>query len=321
MKREYQIGDRRVWAVWPEAERDQETLELLKKSLEHFGKAVYRPIVDYDGEILSGRHRIEAGCKDFYLVDTREMAAKLGLPVSLVKLMVISHTNIQRPIKEEELKRIVNEAAKILVEECGVEKGRLAETISEKIVPRSPRRILELLDAKYKVEEKAEAGKKGAATVAAKTTGEEAKPCEKRSVEAPRASDFRRPTYTDKHVELLALLANRGFKIKGSEVPILREGEYTADGKPKAYQIDILLEPNFAVEVEGEGSSSKDNEERNQYLKSKGFEVIHVANEEVGEQAIKKIEAYVSGVTYVCPACGQTLKIKHVGQQHKVIEP
>jgi very-short-patch-repair endonuclease len=294
MKREYQIGDRRVWAVWPEAERDQETLELLKKSLEQFGKAVYRPIVDYDGEILSGRHRIEAGCKDFYLVDTREMAAKLGLPASLVKLMVISHTNIQRPIKEEELRRIVNEAARILAEECGVEKGRLAETIAEKIVPRSPRRILELLDAKYKVEEKAEAGKKGAATVAAKTTGEEAKPNEKaeektkeqtdstklslaKPREAPRASDFRRATYTEAEQVLAAELARRGVRYL-TQIPYVREGEFTAEGAPKTYVADIVVADKLILEVEGEGSSSE-SVERDRFFEEKGLKVIHIPNE------------------------------------------
>jgi len=276
---------------------DGKHVETLRESRKAVGELI--PCIRSGrGNIVDGLHRKAAHPDWFEVVlkqlDSEEKELAFRIVVNLIR----------RSVSEEEKKELLNKYAKLT-------KKKPTEIAQSLGLPYTT--IMRYLEPEVK-----ERPEKGGPKP--KTTEEEAKPCEKRLAEAPRASDFRRPTYTDKHVELLALLANRGFKIKGSEVPILREGEYTADGKPKAYQIDILLEPNFAVEVEGEGSSSKDNEERNQYLKSKGFEVIHVANEEVGEQAIKKIEAYVSGVIYVCPACGQTLKIKHVGQQHKVVE-
>jgi very-short-patch-repair endonuclease len=66
-------------------------------------------------------------------------------------------------------------------------------------------------------------------------------------------------------------------------------GEYR-NGHPLSYWVDILsVDPRFksvAIEVEGEGSSSRNNRERDAYLGKLGISVLHVSNKEPSENVI-----------------------------------
>lgn len=79
-------------------------------------------------------------------------------------------------------------------------------------------------------------------------------------------------------------------------VPFEIVGEKTKDGKPKAYIVDFIvgLDSPKGVEVEGEGSSSKDNPERDKYLKEHyGLDLAHLSNEHVMEYG-DEIAAYTA---------------------------
>ena len=63
------------------------------------------------------------------------------------------------------------------------------------------------------------------------------------------------------------------------EVPFERP-EKTQDGKPKSFVVDLLLDRWLVVEIEGIGSSSADNIERDKFLEDQGLTVMHISNEE-----------------------------------------
>jgi len=65
------------------------------------------------------------------------------------------------------------------------------------------------------------------------------------------------------------------------EVEVVRDGEFTREGKPKRYVLDLLVNGHLAVEVEGKGSASAGNEARDIYLNVHGISVYHVSNERV----------------------------------------
>ena len=59
----------------------------------------------------------------------------------------------------------------------------------------------------------------------------------------------------------------------------IRDGELTKEGKQKVYRPDYYFkQDNLVVEVEGEGSASSDNEERDKFFTEKGFRIIHLSN-------------------------------------------
>lgn len=95
-----------------------------------------------------------------------------------------------------------------------------------------------------------------------------------------RLSEVRQSTYTKPHLRLLEILAANHIPIIHTEYRILRPGEFTADGIAKSYQADIVLEHNLIVEVEGEGTGSRDPH-REVTLWKLGYNVLHVRNSEV----------------------------------------
>lgn len=102
-----------------------------------------------------------------------------------------------------------------------------------------------------------------------------------RGVDAPKQSDNRRPTHTDDAMALFNLLAKK-FKCETEEA-FAREGEKTREGKTKTFHPDILVNDKVCVEVEGAGSSSKDNPERDEFFVKKGLKVLHIPNGAVRE--------------------------------------
>ena len=75
------------------------------------------------------------------------------------------------------------------------------------------------------------------------------------------------------------------------EFLVLRKGELTSEKKPKFYSVDIAVKDarfeKVAIELEGRGSASKDDLERDEYLLSHGFAaVLHCPNNKRSEDVI-----------------------------------
>ena len=86
--------------------------------------------------------------------------------------------------------------------------------------------------------------------------------------------------YTPSQMKLFNALVKTGLRVL-CEYPILRDGEFNREGKPKSYVADLLINKKLIVEVEGKGSASADNPERENYLIKKGYRIHHVSNEEI----------------------------------------
>ena len=100
----------------------------------------------------------------------------------------------------------------------------------------------------------------------------------------PKQSDNRIGKYTDFQMKLFQELVKLGLPCL-LEYPVVREGEFTKDGKQKGYSIDILVGKWLAVEVEGKGSSSADNDERDEYLSMHKFRTLHIPNADIKSDA------------------------------------
>ena len=127
---------------------DSETIDLLKRSIEQLGQ-IYSVIIDSDGEVLAGRHRLKAGATKKTTVDTGRIAERLGVSRKMAKLMIILHSNVQRKVSREETRELILEMAKEL-EAQGVPKEKIASELYKKYVPYSERYIRELLPDEYK---------------------------------------------------------------------------------------------------------------------------------------------------------------------------
>ena len=79
------------------------------------------------------------------------------------------------------------------------------------------------------------------------------------------------------------------------ESPVLRKGELTSEKKPKFYSVDIAVKDarfeQVAIELEGRGSASKDDLERDECLLSHGFvAVLHYPNSKRSEDVIADLK-------------------------------
>ena len=128
-------------------EVEEEIVEFLGKSKGVVGE-LSEIIVDSDGEILSGRHRVKAGFERKRIVDTEAIAKNLGLPRRFVKEMYKIHFNTQRRPKPEETKRRLLVMAEELVS-AGVPREHLVAKLAE-TTPFSDRYIRELLPDEFK---------------------------------------------------------------------------------------------------------------------------------------------------------------------------
>ena len=95
--------------------------------------------------------------------------------------------------------------------------------------------------------------------------------------------------YTPSQMTLFNALAKTGLYVL-CEHPILRDGEFNREGKPKSYVVDLLVNKKLIVEVEGPGSASADNPERDNYLIKKGYRIHHVSNEQVKKNLKATVE-------------------------------
>lgn len=151
------------------SEYDLEVIKQLKLSKEIVGE-VNPIIVDWDGELLSGQHRKQAGWQTVHKVDSRQLAKEWNVTPLMAKHMFRLHMNVQRKPSREETQKLLMELAKEL-EKKGIQKDNIASELV-KIVPYSQRWIELLLPQELKRAEKAEAGKLGAEVVRQKMLAE-----------------------------------------------------------------------------------------------------------------------------------------------------
>jgi very-short-patch-repair endonuclease len=310
---------------------DEEALAKLKKSIEIVGQ-LYGVVrcKQHPDRILMGRHRLAVlGDKArLFDLDVDAKAKELGYSHDLMERLIIYHSNIQRQVSKEERREELIEMAKQLEKE-GLQKEKIARRIAELVsLDLTERYVYELLPDEYKEKVKMEAGKKGGEksaelssakpTVSLEKVEEESVPqatapviTEGRTAEetitqyppeervypiasAPRATEHRKPTDTEAEQLLTAELSRRGVEFL-TQVPYVRESEFTADGIPKTYTVDILIGGNMAIEVEGEGSSSANNKERDDFFRSKGIRVFHIPNSMIMKYAdvVADLIAYI----------------------------
>jgi very-short-patch-repair endonuclease/chorismate mutase len=286
------------------SEIDEEIVEQLKRSKEILGEII--PIImDSEGNILSGRHRERAGWALKHIADIEKMAQKLKVSTSMARDIIRLHLNVQRKPSKEETKAILLRMAKEL-EAKGIEKKNIASELT-KYAPYTDRYIREILPDEYKHKEMAREiaelvpQKATAPVITEGRTAEETitrYPPEEKvypRASAPRATEFRKPTDTEAEQLLIAELSRRGVNFL-TQVPYVRE---SVDEIPKTYNVDILVGGNLAIEVEGEGSSSANNKERDDFFRSKGIRVFHIPNDCVMKYAdlIADLIAYIWAIS------------------------
>ena len=176
---------------------DKDTVETLKRSKEI--SVEFHPVIidEETGEIISGRHRKQAGwtsIEKFPKEKKEEIAKKLNIPVEVVPLILRIHANVQRNISKEERKQEVNQLAEFLLK-SGIPKGSLVKRLQE-LLPFSKRYILQLLPDEYKLEEQqkrepVEEQKPKEEVKAEEPKKEEQKPQEvKKPIEEPKPSSL-----------------------------------------------------------------------------------------------------------------------------------
>lgn len=116
--------------------------------------------------------------------------------------------------------------------------------------------------------------------------------------------------YTDSQMRLFNALVKRGLGVL-AEHPVLRDGEFNREGKPKSYVLDLLVDRFLVVEVEGKGSASADNKPREDYLHSKGFIIKHVSNLEVK----KDLEHVVDCIALIVDGHKRRFSVKDVANE------
>lgn len=131
---------------------DEGIIEKLTQSREIIGE-VNPIILDWDGEVLSGSHRKEAGWERKYKVDTRELAEKWDVTPLMAKDMIRLHLNIQRKPSKEETQFLLRRMA-LSLKDKGIPAEMVATELAKR-VPYSHQYVLQLLPDKYKQQEKA----------------------------------------------------------------------------------------------------------------------------------------------------------------------
>ena len=104
-----------------------------------------------------------------------------------------------------------------------------------------------------------------------------------------QATNFRISSYTEDHRRAMIILTQLGVRSL-AEWEFPRWNEYRGNGTLRSYTADIVVvDPRYfngILEIEGEGSASKDNEKRDRYFERLGLWVNHLENEKVGKDEI-----------------------------------
>src|SRR5439155_18487440 len=108
-------------------------------------------------------------------------------------------------------------------------------------------------------------------------------------------STFRKGSFTDSHVKVLAYLNQLGVSYKAEEV-VRCYGAFDGSGRPISYKVDCLVNDarygTGVIEDEGKGSNTMDNESRDAHLFETGINWIeHLPNKEVSLLAVSNILA------------------------------
>jgi hypothetical protein len=141
-------------------------VEALKRTYELVGP-LYEVLVDQDGKVLQGANRLATGMN----WPTRTKLVESNLQRLLIRLL----GNVQRQPKEEEVKYLLTKIAEELVATQKIPEAEVCNEICKMFSPQiyTDRRIRQLLEDKYKVGYKVDAGRKGgektAETVSAET--------------------------------------------------------------------------------------------------------------------------------------------------------
>lgn len=249
---------------------DREVVEALRKSKSRL-RWIYPTIKAKDGTILDGLHRQAAdpAWKTVTLqdIDTEEKKALTRIACNLVR----------REVSAEEKTEMLGALARL-----GWDAQKIAgETgLSERVV-------YKYLPGEFKKPEP----KQLASARRALRTEPEIVPTEATKREpyskglSETGSSHRVPTYTESEQLFSSALSAHKVNYRTQEI-FEREGEMTKDGKPKIYALDFfLLDKKVGIEIEGAGSSSKDNPERDAFFGSRGVAVAHLSNELVQKHA------------------------------------
>ena len=297
------------------SERD-DIVEELRVSYERYGPT--RSILKTKFGVVSGETRLKA-VPEWPAVEmekTDEERIRQGKAprapktrLDFLKLKVVD--NIQAVKSADWWEKEINDAA-----EEYAKQGIGREDVAEKMVkdfPLSERKILRYLHTEFKQPNKVKAGWAGgvaaepgeshsqkrssnlppvgkrskisADTVAAEHAESEPETSKTYTPKARgvSASEHRKPAYTAAHVKLFSHLSTlvdclSEYEIEREDLtgqPLLNDR-----GVPLTYRADILIpRGNVIIEVEGEGSASRDNEERDAYLDLHGYRVVHVSNQ------------------------------------------
>jgi hypothetical protein len=201
-------------------------------------------------------------------------------------LKIMYHDNLHEMKSEAWWRELINSAAAEYAKQ-GVQPGEIGRKLHVEF-GMSETKIRRYLDEKFKEPQKVEAAK---APKIAEQIRQEAgiQPSKRQQL---TKSEVTKRAYTDLHVALLTKLSTL--------VPVLSEREIKIGeeegGVQKTYVVDNLIRTRpvrlpkgkdnkkrllmgFIVEVEGEGSASKDNKERDEDLAGEGYIVIHVPNQ------------------------------------------
>lgn len=120
------------------------SVESLKKSQEKIGQ-LYPILVSPSGEIIDGKHRLEA--------NPNWERKKVKVFTKAEEILIRVHANYRRKVSVEETRNEILKLAEIL-NKSGLEKGGIANKLAE-ITPFSARYIRDILPDKYKMVSKA----------------------------------------------------------------------------------------------------------------------------------------------------------------------
>jgi hypothetical protein len=108
---------------------------------------------------------------------------------------------------------------------------------------------------------------------------------------------YRRSRFTPDHVRLLNLLSEARIIFQAEDVPFVREGELTKDGKVKTYSPDVVInDQKVIIEVIGKGSSSLDPE-RKKFFRTMGWYELDLPNRMVRDYPEQTLELVKNTLT------------------------
>lgn len=253
---------------------DKEFLKDLRSSLASpTGQLVAVLRCKQDGRVLSGNHRVAAGANRFYDMDIDERAKVAGISHELMEELCIIEANVQRKVEESERAEDFARLAKLLKKE-GIADAKIASRIIE-ITGFSDSYVYRNLPEGLKNPNRVEAMKQQAAKRLSELSSLST-PYAKGT--SPQAGSQTQRAFTSPAMKMLMHLKAAGMNDVRGEIEFDRQ-KTNPRGQELTYHADICDDfKKLIVEVEGEGSGSKDNEDRKDFFIKKGYRYIEVSN-------------------------------------------